>query len=430
MPSARRLACLALSFTCSLMPQSPAAQSTSSEVPAAPISQLPYSPSLDLTSMDRSVDPCTDFYHYSCGNWIKKNPIPPDEASWQVYGKLHYENQLFLWGILTEAAKSTPSRGRVEQQIGDYFHACMDEAAIENAGLAPLDPELRAIEAVTSLHDLTELVAKEHLNRDDALFEFGSGQDFEDSNQVIAFAASGGLGLPDRDYYVQDDPKMREIREKYLAHMGRMFELLGDDPKNAASEAQTVMTIETALAKASLTRVEKRDPYNLFHKMTLAQLQTLAPSLAWNAYLRASGAVGITTVNVTEPGFYKEVDRQLTGQPLANWKTYLRWHLASSSAPYLFSKFVNENFAFYGKTLQGIEILAPRWKRCVEYVDRDLGEALGQVFVAKTFGPERKAKTLEMTRQIENAMAGEIKSLPWMGDETKQQALLKLHTVV
>ena len=410
---------IALGFASVMLAQTP-----------APLSRLPYSPSLDTTSMDRSVDPCADFFRYSCGGWIKKNPIPPDEASWDVYSKLAHDNEQFLWGILDEAAKKTEGRSAVEQKIGDYFHACMDEEAIGKAGAAPLQANLDAIAHLTSIHGLATLVASEQMQGTEALFGFGSNQDFADSEHVIAFAVAGGLGLPDRDYYVQEDPKMKEIREKYVAHVGRMFGLLGDDPKAAAAEAATVMAIETALAKASLTRVEQRDPHNLFHRMSLDEVKALAPTFDWDGYLAKTGLSGVAIANVTEPAFFKELEQQLKSQDLANWKTYLRWHLVHSKAPYLSSKFVDENFAFFSKTLRGIDQLQPRWKRCVRYVDRDLGEALGQAFVAKTFGPDVKAKTVDVTRQIELAMANEIKDLPWMGPETKVQALLKLVTLV
>jgi len=380
--------------------------------------------------MDRSADPCTNFYQYACGGWIKKNPIPPDQARWEVYGKLQYENELFLWGILDEAAKPVAGRSAEQQKIGDYFQACMDESGIEKAGLSPLEPGLEAIARVSSADQLAELVASEQLDGTSTLFGFGSNQDFEDSTRVIAFASAGGLGLPDRDYYVKDEPKMREMREKYVAHIARMLGLVGDNAETAAAEAQTVMNIESALAKASLTQVEKRDPYKQFHKVTLAQLKAMTPSFNWDQYLAITGAPGISTANVTEPEFYKELERELASLNLSNWKTYLRWHLVHSKAPYLSSKFVNENFAFYGKTLRGVDELQPRWKRCVHFVDRDLGEALGKVFVEKTVAPAVKAKALEMTKQIEKAMGDEIKSLTWMGDETKQQALVKLRAVV
>ena len=247
---------------------------------------LPYSPSLDATSMDRSVDPCTDFYHYACGAWIKKNPIPPDQARWDVYSKLNEDNERFLWGILVEASKPSANRNVVETEIGDYFAACMDQPAVEKAGLAPLKPQLEAIAALHSLRDLPAYLGRQHLEiaGDNMLFGFGSNQDFEDSSRVIAFTNAGGLGLPDRDYYTKTDAKSVETRQKYVEHVQHMFELLGEEPALAKTDAQTVMEIETALAKASLTRVEKRDPYKLFHKMTPAQLQALTPAFHWADY--------------------------------------------------------------------------------------------------------------------------------------------------
>ena len=358
-----------------------------------PLASLPYTPSLETKFLDRSADPCVDFYKYACGNWNNLNPIPPDQARWDVYAKLTDENQRYLWGILAEASKPDPQRSALQQKIGDYFYACMDEAAVERAGIKPLQPRLDEIAALKSAADLAPLLARIHLEAgdDSALFSFTSAQDFGDSSRVIAFADSGGLGLPDRDYYVNPDAKSAEIRAKYLAHVAAMFQLLGDSPDTARAEANTVMEIETALAKATLTRVEKRDPYKLYHKYTRAQLLALTPDFSWNAYWSGLGLPAPATLNVTEPGFYKEVERQLKTRGIADWKTYLRWHLAHAAAPYLSRPFVEANFNFYSKTLRGVAEMRPRWKRCVSYVDRDLGEALGQVFVEKTFTPETKA---------------------------------------
>jgi endothelin-converting enzyme/putative endopeptidase len=397
-----------------------------------PLFALPYSPSLDLASMDRSVEPCTDFYHYACGTWIKKNPIPADQARWDVYGKLAEENQRFLWGILEEASKPAPARSVVETEIGDYFHACMDEAAVEKAGAAPLKPELEQIAALKSIGELPALLGRLHLGiaGDHMLFGFGSNQDYADSSQVIAFANAGGLGLPDRDYYTKTDAKSQETRQKYVEHMQKIFELLGEEPRLAGAHARTVMSIETALAKSSLTLVDKRDPYKLFHKLTRAQLQALTPAFQWDVYLKTSNAPDSPVVNVTEPAFYKELQAQLKSRSLAEWKTYLRWHLVLAKARTLSSSFVQANFDFYSKYLRGVRQMQPRWKRCVQRVDADLGEALGQVFVEKTFGQDTKQRAVVMTKEIEDAMESEIQQLPWMSGDTKKRALEKLHAVL
>jgi len=397
-----------------------------------PLFSLPYSPSLDVSAMDRTADPCTDFFRYSCGTWIKKNPIPPDQARWDVYAKLEEDNQRFLWGLLEEASKPAPARTLVETEIGDYYYACMDEAGVEKAGVAPLKPELGEIAALTSVRELAAVVAREHLALfgNQVLFGFGSNQDFADSSRVIAFADAGGLGLPDRDYYTKTDAKSQEIRMKYVEHVAKMFELIGEPREAAEKDANIVMDIETALAKASLTRVEKRDPYKLFHKMSRSQFEKLAPAFAWPVYLKAVNVPDASVINVTEPAFYKELQSQLQTRSLADWKSYLRWHLVHAKAPYLSSAFVNANFDFFNKYLRGLEEMPPRWKRCVRRVDQDLGEALGQVFVAKTFGADTKQRALFMTKEVEAAMESEIRQLPWMGDQTRQKALEKLHALV
>jgi putative endopeptidase len=382
--------------------------------------------------MDRSVDPCTDFYHYSCGAWIKKNPIPPDQARWEVYSKLSDDNERFLWGILVEASKPNAGRSLVETEIGDYFAACMDQSAVEKAGIAPLKPDLDAIAKLHSIGDLPDYLGRQHLGVGGRgmLFGFNASQDFEDSSRVIAFLNAGGLGLPDRDYYTKTDAKSKEIRQKYLEHVQKMFELLGEKATLAKKRAETVMKIETELAEASLTRVDKRDPYKLFHKMSLPQVQALTPSFQWAAYFKASEAPDTAVINVTEPAFFKEVQTLLNAHKLDDWKTYLRWHLVHAKASFLPAAFDNANFDFYSKYLRGLEQMPPRWKRCARRVDGDIGEALGQVFVAKTFGPTTKQSALSMTKGIEAAMESEIKQLPWMGEETKKQALVKLHGIV
>jgi putative endopeptidase len=394
-------------------------------------------PVLDVSAMDKVVDPCVDFYTYSCGGWIKKNPIPPDQSSWGTYGKLEDENRAQLRTILEDAAKANGTRDAVTQKIGDYYASCMDEAAIEKLGAKPLLPELDRIAGLKSKQDLAEHVATSQfppsLYGGGTLFTFRSNQDFKDSTQVIAEADQGGLGLPDRDYYLKDDAKSEQLRKAYVAHIAKMFELLGDKPADAATEAATVMRIETALAKGQLTRVERRDPPKLYHKMSVEELQKLAPAFGWNIYFTKTGvgslATQAATLNVVTPDYFHLMSAEIEKESLADWKTYLRWHVTHDAAAGLSTAFVNENFSFYGKTLRGREELPPRWKRCTNDVDSDLGEALGQAYVAKYFSAEAKQAALKMVQQIEAAMQSEIKALPWMGADTKEQALTKLHAI-
>ena len=405
-----------------------AAQSSSDR----PLTSLPYTPSLDVSAMNRSVDPCVDFYQYSCGSWIRKNPIPADQARWDVYAKLTDENQHYLWGLLQQAAEPSARRTPLGQKIGDFFGACMDQAAVDRAGSTPLKGALDRIAALRSAAQMAPVLARLQIETpgNGPLFGFGSNQDFADSSRVIAFASAGGLGLPDRDYYLKTDAKSVETRAKYVAHVAKMFELLGDPPSAARTEAQTVMEIETSLAKSSLTRVERRDPYKLFHKMTRAQLAALTPAFDWNAYLAAWGAGTVSEFNVTEPAFFQQVEALLASRSLDDWKTYLRWHVAHADAPYLATPFVTANYDFYSAYLRGTKQLPPRWKRCVQYTDRNLGEALGQVFVQKTFTADTKARTVAMTKEIQKAMEQEIENLTWMGPETKKLALEKLHGMI
>ncbi len=403
------------------------AQNASSSGPA-----LPYSPSLDLTSMDRPIDPCVDLYHYACGGWQKKNPTPPDQTSWSVYGKLHQENQEFLRSMLEQAAKPSPQRTAVEQKTGDFFAACMNEAAVEKQGIAAIQPQLDAIVQVRSAKELTPLVARlqftyrQYSYTSSMLFAADSTQDPDNSEQVIAGMDQGGLGLPDRDYYTKPDARSEEIRQHYLQHVQSIFQLSGDSPDTAKKNAETVLRMETALAQASLTRVERRDPHSLVHKMKIAELEQLAPNFDWTAYYRELQYPKLEILNVAVPKFVKQMDAMLSSEPLENWKAYFRFHVVDTASPYLSSKFVEENFDFYRQYLRGAKEMQPRWKRCVQYTDYNLPEALGQVYVAKVFSPELKQSTLDMVQRIEAAMGERIRALDWMSPETKQQALAKL----
>ncbi len=404
--------------------------SQSAPAPAAqPFEAMPYSPSLDLTSLDRSVDPCTDFYKFSCGGWQKNNPIPADQASWSVYGKLANDNMQFLWGILQDAATAR-NRTPVQQKIGDYFSACMDSAAIDKHGFDPIKPELARIDALDSRPALIAAIAGLHHEELGSYF-FGSrtGQDAVDSNSIIAQVGAGGLGLPDRDYYLKSDTKSEALRQQYVEYIAKLLGMVGETPDQAKADAASILRIETALAKASLTRVERRDPHKTYHKMALAELQTLAPAIDWNRYFSTQGAPGLASLNVSQPEFMKAVNAELTTESVADLRAYLRFHLVTAAASYLAHPFEQAQFDFFSTTLRGVPAMPPRWKQCTRQVDRSLGEALGQEFVRRTFSSEMKAKTQLMTEQIETAMQQEIEALDWMSPETKKEALRKLHAI-
>ncbi|RQO59721.1 M13 family peptidase [Paucibacter sp. KBW04] len=400
----------------------------------APLQALPYTPSLDPAAMDKQAEPCEDFYQYACGGWMLNNPIPADQSRWSVYAKMADDNQRYLWGILDKLAQpGGEPRSANQGKLGDYFAACMDEAAVNRLGLQPLQPQLARIQALQSKQELPALLAALHLGNNNPRFFFnlGAGQDFADSSQVIAFAFAGGISLPDRDYYTKQDAKSQRLRQQFLAHVATMFEHLGETPAAARAAARSVLATETALARATLSRVDKRDPYKSFHKMDGRALQSLTPGFDWAAYQQALGlGQGFAVYNVTEPRFFKALDARLKAMSLAELKTYLSWALLSSQAPHLSSELVQQNFEFFGHTLTGAPQLKPRWKRCVELVDAQLGEALGQEFVAHNFSPELKEKTQEMTREIELAMAQSIQGLAWMSEATKTRALAKLHAIV
>ena len=395
-----------------------------------PLTAMPYSPSLDLTSLDRSTNPCVDFYKFSCGGWIKNNPIPADQASWSVYGKLANDNQQFLWGILTEDAKPSASRSAVQQKVGDFFGSCMNEQAIDAAGVTPIQPAIVSLNGLRTREELiSALTNLHHLYPGSLFFNSGTDQDAVDSSVIIVALEAAGLGLPDRDYYLKTDAKSVTLREQYVDFIQSLLSLEGETPEQAKADSAAILHIETALAKGSLTRVERRDPHKIYHMMTVEELSALTPSIEWPRYFRVQGAPGIKKLNVSQPEFMKAVQAELATEPVESLRAYIRFHLLTAAAPYLAKPFAQANFDFYSKTLRGTKQMPPRWKTCVRLTDRMLGEALGQEFVSRTFTADTKAKTQRMTEQIETAMGQEIQSLTWMSPSTKAEALRKLHAI-
>ena len=393
------------------------------------VSALAAQTAFDLSAIDKAADPCKDFYQYACGTWIKNNPTPPDQARWGRFSELEERNREVLHQILEAAAKPDPNRDATTQKIGDYYAACMDEKTIDAKGLAPLQPELDRIKNLAQKSQIAAVIAHLHRIGIQPLFGFTSGQDFKDSNSVIAQLDQGGLGLPDRDYYLKDDAKSKEIREKYLLHVQRMFQLAGVDAATAKAQAEVVMRMETDLAKGSLDRVSRRDPEKVYHLLKKADFEKANPGFAWPQYFAGVKPPPFATVNVSWPEFFRAIDALLDNASLNDWKTYLTWQTLHSEVPVLPNSFLNENFDFYGKTLTGAQQMRPRWKRCVDYTDNQLGEALGRKYVEKTFGAEGKERTLKMVAALEKALGEDLESLPWMTATTKKEALIKLHAI-
>ncbi|HYL78939.1 MAG TPA: M13 family metallopeptidase [Bryobacteraceae bacterium] len=386
-------------------------------------------PGFTIGNLDKTADPCVDFYQYTCGGWMAKNPVPADQSIWGQANQLIERNRAILQNILEKAASPKPTRTLVEQQIGDFYASCMDEQAIDKLGAAPLKPEMDHINAITAKSGLVAEVARLHLTGVTVLFNFYSSPDAKDSMRMIAQADQGGMGLPDRDYYLKDDAKSVELRKQYVAHVAKMLELLGEPADKAAADADAVMKIETGLAKGALDRVSRRDPQQTYHKLTVHELVSLSPGIDWPKYFAGVGAPPIEDLNVAEPNFFRTLESVLVQTSLEDLKAYMRWHLVHAEASLLSKPFVDENFHFFRQILTGAKELLPRWKRCVTAVDSDLGFALGQKYVEETFGPEGKTRTLKMVQEIEKAMKDDLGTLSWMTAATKAEALVKLRAV-
>jgi putative endopeptidase len=379
--------------------------------------------------LDKDINPCNDFYAYACSKWLAQNPVPADRSSWGRFNELQQRGEYIVRDILEKAEVDRSGRSASEQKIGDYYASCMDDSAIEKAGSKPLDQALHSIAAIKSKDELAKEIVRLHHDGADVLFGFDSGSDFKNASQIIAEVDQGGMGMPDRDYYFKDDPKSVELRKKYVEHVAKIFVLLGDDEAKAAAEAKVVMEIETGLAKGALDQTSRRDPQKIYHKLSNQELSALSPAFNWNVYIEGLGAPRFDSLNVSEPYFVKNMQEVISAHSLDEWKTYLRWHTVHASVSELPVAFVNENFDFYAKTLQGTKELRPRWKRCVSYTNGDLGDLVGQIYVQQTFGAEGKERTQAMVAALEKSLGGDIKSVSWMGADTKAQALVKLQAI-
>ena len=396
---------------------------------APPEKRTPPLESLDVSLIDKAVDPCTDFYEFACGNWRKANPVPGDKARWGRFDQLREVNLWTLKDILEEAAQPTGPRTAIQTQVGDFYASCMDQPAIEAAGLKPIAGQLAAIEAAQSKQDLLKAAGTLRRNGLSTFFTFGVGADLKDSTRTRMNVDQGATSLPDRDYYLNDDPTNTETRRQYVEHVARMLALAGDSPTAAEAGAKAVLAVETRLARAELDRVGRRDPKNRDNRRTIDELAALVPAMDLHAYFDAAEAPEFDVVNVGWPKYFQALDATWRETPLSDLKTYVRWRLLNASAPMLAEAFERENFAFFQTRLRGIEQQPARWKTCVAAVDRSLGEALGQLYVEKAFGADSKARMKALVQALTDALEQDINQLDWMTPQTKTRALEKLHAL-
>jgi putative endopeptidase len=386
---------------------------------------------LDPANLDTTVSPRQNFYLYANGGWLKNNPIPPEYSRWGSFTELYDRNMTQLHGIVDSAAAETNApKGSDIQLVGDLFYSGMDTSNVELQGIEPLQPYLKKIQAIRNLKGLETAIAELQRLGVNILFDFGSQQDFKNSDMMIGVVYQAGLSLPDRDYYTKTDNQSKDILREYQTHVTNMFKLLGDDEKTSAHEAAIVLKIEHQLAEASMTRVEQRDPKATYHMTTLSKMDGMTPLFSWNAYLKCLDLPAVKAMNVAQPKFIKEIGKMLTGVSIGDWKVYLRWHLVHSMASYLSGKFVDESFRFYGTILSGTKELQPRWKRVLNTIDREIGFSLGKLYVKDYFSPAAKSRAEEMVHNLDTAFAQRIKNLDWMSEATKQQALDKLAAIV
>jgi putative endopeptidase len=397
------------------------------EQPAAVVPELPTTPAFELSNLDSNYSPCANFYQYAAGGWLNSNPVPSTESRWGSFNVLFEENNKKLRTLLESAMQQAGAKkGSIEQLVGDFYYAAMDSNNVEDLGLKPIQVDLDEVEQVENLQDLIQLFAKNKREGGPGIFGYYVGQDSKNSNAYISYISQSGLGLPDRDYYLTEDERSLKIREAYILHVQKMFQLLGDDEDTAVKNAKTVMEMETALAKYSMTRTERREVEKTYNKMSVSELDALTTNIKWEAFFNTMNVNGVKEVVVGQPQFLKAADKMLSTTPISSWKTYLRWHVISDAAPYLSSAFVLENFEFFGKTLSGATELKPRWKRAMSAVNGYLGEPLGNLFVKEHFPESSKQKVATMVENLRAVYKNRVNKLDWMSAETKAKAIEKL----
>jgi putative endopeptidase len=395
--------------------------------PAPPPRPLIGPHGFDLAQIDRSISPCHDFYRYATGGWQSSNPLPPTYARYGRFEEVAERNRLLLREILEAAAREEePERGSATQKLGDFWRSCVDEAAAEAAGVRPVQADLDRIAAISSREGIAAEIHRQQQMGLSPLFRLLAQNDYRKSDMIIAAISQGGLGLPDREYYLRDDERFSSIRSEYRAHIARLFELAGAAPAAAANDAEHVLALETGLARASMARTDLRNPENVYRITAVSELQSIAPAFDWPLFFRSVGLSDLRSVNLAQPEFIRAANRLLLESPIESWKAYLRWNLLDAAAPLLSSAFVNQDFAFRGRTLSGQQEIQPRWQRCIRAADQNIGEILGQEYVRRAFTPEAKQQMNELIDNLVAALREEIPTLTWMGPQTQQAALEKL----